>query len=393
MNARISKELLAVISLWLIAALCLAGKINSFQKYWTQRHHTSLPLEAQWLTADANAQEAVDGYLQKGTLAFLSRQDPNQFASVAELPAAPPAIQPAAATQQPLALHTATSIDTRATLLMTGSNPARPVAGLSPVMVVKSAAAAPGNTAVATAAGSAAAKTEASADSVATEWQPNYAAAEKLALSRGDKILFAGDSLMQGLVPHLTRGLRRDGIRHYLDASKQSTGFSYPATFDWPSKIKTAIVRDGVNTVIIFIGANDAWSLASGGKLYSFGSPPWKQEYTRRVREVVQFAHQHKVRVVWLELPPMHYDNLTKGRQLLNTIYRQVVQEESALFISTTHVVSDDDDKFGLFKTLEGGKVAQTRLDDGVHFTKLGQTLISQAVLQHISVHEVSGNE
>lgn len=377
MNKRFPIELRAVVSLWLIAALCLAGKINSFQKYWTQRHHTSLPLEARLLGPDAQAQEALDGFLQKGSFAFLSRQDPNQFSGPA--PANTTAASPASA--QLLALHTPTGTAQNGE---TAASSPRPVEGLSPTV----------HLATRPAPGKSARNTEnVEYDGPASAWQPHYGAAAKLALSRGDKILFAGDSLMQGLVPHLTRDLRRDGFRHYLDASRHSTGFSYPATFDWLGKIQTAIVRDRVNTVIIFIGANDAWSLASGGKLYGFGSPPWRAEYTRRVREVVQFAHQHKVRVMWLELPPMRYDNLTTGRQLLNTIYRQVATEESAIFVPTAQVVNDNEDKFGLFKTLADGKVAQTRMDDGVHFTRLGQTLISKAVLQHLNLQEGHANE
>lgn len=479
MKPRLSKELICLLSLWLMATLCLLGKSNSLQKYWTQRHHASLPLATPFAAFDGQAQDAVDNSLQKGPLAFLSRQDPNEFA-LPEAPApavakvrAPTAASAPLALASPLPLASAAASSAAATEAIppasaAAGNPGDGVGASTPVVTIASAsqassgdtdapamasknvAVAPGNNVVTANAASAAGNsainsannavtpvatgsvtasgavaagnspanpaTHASAtaatlangsssvpapnlqsitaglaangETPAGVTAPRYAVAEKLALSKGDKILFAGDSLMQGLVPHITRGLRRDGFSHYLDASKQSTGFSYPATFDWPGKIKTAIVRDGVNTVVIFIGANDAWSLASGGKLYSFGSPPWKAEYTRRVREVVQFAHQHKARVMWLELPPMHYDNLTKGRQVLNDIYRQVALEESAMFIPTARVVSDDQEKFGLFKTLADGKMAQTRLDDGVHFTKLGQTLISKAVLQHFTVQE-----
>jgi hypothetical protein len=383
MNKRFPIELRAVVSLWLIAALCLAGKINSFQKYWTQRHHTSLPLEARLLGPDAEAQEALDGFLQKGSFAFLSRQDPNQFGGPAPTPTPTNTTAASPASPQLLALHTPPQSVVNGDAASTAGSPS-PLQGLSPTV----------HLAVKPTPGKAPGKIDSDEnDGPATAWQPHYGAEAKLALSRGDKILFAGDSLMQGLVPHLTRDLRRDGFRHYLDASRHSTGFSYPATFDWLGKIQTAIVRDRVNTVIIFIGANDAWSLASGGKLYGFGSPPWRAEYTRRVREVVQFAHQHKVRVMWLELPPMRYDNLTTGRQLLNTIYRQVATEESALFVPTAQVVNDNEDKFGLFKTLADGKVAQTRMDDGVHFTRLGQTLISKAVLQHLNLQEGHANE
>lgn len=462
MKHRISKELVCLLSLWLIATLCLLGKSNSLQKYWTQRHHASLPLATPFAAFDDQAQEAVDNSLQEGPLAFLTRQDPNEFA----LPESPaPAVAKA---HRPAPANAAITLAQSRTLAISASSraartAARPGASAAasntgdatvantavatiasasqtttvdadaPAVASKNASVTTNNhVAIANAASAAsnsaniAANNAASSpaatvagnspanpatpasitaaignvpapnpQSVSTSLAangdapaPRYGVTEKLALTKGDKILFAGDSLMQGLVPHITRGLRRDGFSHYLDASKQSTGFSYPATFDWPGKIKTAIMRDGVNTVVIFIGANDAWSLASGGKLYSFGSPPWKAEYTRRVREVVQFAHQHKARVMWLELPPMHYDNLTKGRQVLNDIYRQVALEESAIFIPTARVVSDDQEKFGLFKTLADGKMAQTRLDDGVHFTKLGQTLISKAVLQHFTVQE-----
>jgi len=64
------------------------------------------------------------------------------------------------------------------------------------------------------------------------------AAQAPIPLNANDRILLVGDSLMQGLAPHLITSLKRKYQVESMDLSKHSTGLTYPAFFDWPATVE-----------------------------------------------------------------------------------------------------------------------------------------------------------
>lgn len=80
-----------------------------------------------------------------------------------------------------------------------------------------------------------AAASEAAPPAGGTEWKQGTEAA---AVRSGDKVFFAGDSLMQGVAPFVQKSLKQQYGIESANLSKQSTGLSYPSFFDCRKRLK-----------------------------------------------------------------------------------------------------------------------------------------------------------
>src|SRR6185437_12651235 len=72
----------------------------------------------------------------------------------------------------------------------------------------------------------------------------------RIVLTTQDKVLLVGDSMMQGVAPHVARALQKANIAS-LDLSKQSTGLAYPTYFDWPATVQKTIPDSGITVMVV----------------------------------------------------------------------------------------------------------------------------------------------
>jgi hypothetical protein len=203
------------------------------------------------------------------------------------------------------------------------------------------------------------------------------------------KILFAGDSMMQGVAPIVISHMRKkfpDGL--FLDLSKQSTGLTVNRYFDWPAKIREESIKQEINTVVIFLGPNDPWDIYEGKKRYAFPSDDWEKKYRDRVDEVLDFALSHGIRIIWVGLPVMREDRIKTGAKIENKIFQEETKKYNFDFISTEEILGSLDEPYKKYITdPKKGKLV-VRADDGVHFTPLGLRLISARVEELIRKQE-----
>lgn len=202
----------------------------------------------------------------------------------------------------------------------------------------------------------------------------------------GKKVLLAGDSMMQGVAPHLQVALRKRLQIASTDLSKQSTGLLYTGGFNWPQTLETAFATGEYQTLVILLGANDTWDLQQKTKSLPFGSDDWKAAYGSRVRSILESAQNHQVKVVWLAAPPMGRNPLDKRISTLNqAIAEQVAQfPQQAEFIATAPSLTQDGANFTQFLTLPQQGDVRIRTQDGVHFTPQGQKILAQLTLNHL---------
>ena len=91
-----------------------------------------------------------------------------------------------------------------------------------------------------------------------------------------ERILFAGDSMMQGIAPIIMRQLKAAHPEWLLrNESQQSTGLSIKRQLDWVEKIKSEIVAHKLTTVAVFLGPNDPWDIYEKKQVIRFPSPEW----------------------------------------------------------------------------------------------------------------------
>lgn len=213
------------------------------------------------------------------------------------------------------------------------------------------------------------------------------AAQGPIILSAGERILLIGDSLMQGLAPHLVTGLKRKFHVESMDLSKHSTGLTYPAFFDWPSTVEDAFELEDYAVVIVFLGANDPWDMTIHGEYLRFGSEKWTAIYRERVARIIKTAAEHRARLIWLGAPPMGREDLLGKVPTLNAIYAEETAKYPlfARFVSTDPTLTADGSSFTKFLELPERGSVMVRTDDGVHFTTQGHRLLASLALTQFS--------
>ncbi|MBC3436914.1 DUF459 domain-containing protein [Pseudomonas sp. BW16M2] len=207
-------------------------------------------------------------------------------------------------------------------------------------------------------------------------------------LAVGDEVFLVGDSLMQGVAPHLANSLRKRYQIRTVNLSKQSTGLAYPGFFNWPKTVADTLDHEpNVRLMVVFLGPNDPWDMPQGkGKPFlRFKSPEWELAYRARIDSILEQARAHNVQVIWVGPPNMEKARLSTAMGYLSGLY----QEQTALFgqhyVSANPILGYADANFSYTVQTPQGKRVKVRVDDGIHFTITGQKMIAEQVLSLIS--------
>ncbi|MBD8496226.1 DUF459 domain-containing protein [Pseudomonas syringae] len=215
--------------------------------------------------------------------------------------------------------------------------------------------------------------------------------APHVVLEPGDEVFFVGDSLMQGVAPHLANSLLKRYNIKSINLSKQSTGLAYPGFFNWPQTVhETLQTHPNIRLMVIFLGPNDPWDMpeSRGKPFLRFKSEAWEALYRQRVRSIFEQAQQFDAQVIWVGPPNMNAPKLSTGMQYLRELYRSEAQQYQQIYLSANEVFGYQAEDFSFYMTDQAGKKSKIRVDDGIHFTPLGQKLIANKVLTLIDVHQ-----
>ncbi|BDW12266.1 hypothetical protein PSHI8_23500 [Polynucleobacter sp. SHI8] len=199
------------------------------------------------------------------------------------------------------------------------------------------------------------------------------------------KVMFAGDSMMQGVAPIAINALKKTYPKaNLVDLSKQSTGLTVKRYFDWPTKIKEGIAKENYKLVIIFLGPNDPWDIYENKKVYKFPSTEWEELYRQRVEDVLKFAKENQAHVIWVGLPNMGEERLRTGAMIQNRVFKKETHKYSYQYVPTDVLLGPLDQPYKAYiKDPAKGDILM-RASDGIHFTPTALRLISQQVVQAV---------
>ncbi|MDU9391185.1 SGNH family hydrolase [Pseudomonas sp. zfem002] len=221
-----------------------------------------------------------------------------------------------------------------------------------------------------------------------TQALPDIVRSPRVTLRASDEVFLVGDSMMQGVAPHLANTLlKRYGIRS-INLSRQSTGLAYPGFFNWPQTVaRTLREHPRVRLMVVFLGPNDPWDMPQGkGKPFlRFKTPAWELTYRQRIDTILDQARERGVQVIWVGPPNMRQPRLSTAMAYLSELYREQAQRHGQHYVSANVVLGYKADEFS--STVHNGQGGQlrTRADDGIHFTIPGQKLIANQVLALIA--------
>ena len=214
-----------------------------------------------------------------------------------------------------------------------------------------------------------------------------------ITLASGDKVFFVGDSMMQGVAPHMANTLHRNFNIDSVDLSRQSTGLAYPGFFNWPQTVENALRADPrIRLMVVFLGPNDPWDMPDGkGKPFlRFETPDWESAYRQRIDSILDAAQAHAVQVIWVGPPNMYKDRLSTGMAYLRDIYASEIQRYRQHYVSANEILGYQTGDFSYYLPGDEGRKIKIRVDDGVHFTPTGQRMIADGVLSLISLPAAS---
>lgn len=199
------------------------------------------------------------------------------------------------------------------------------------------------------------------------------------------RILFAGDSMMQGVAPLVMRELARAHPDWQMrDMSRLSTGLTLRRHFDWPERIAQEIEAQQLTLVVIFLGPNDPWDLVDEGRRHLFPSTGWAWRYARRVDEILAAAARHQVRVVWMGLPAMPDGRLREGAMIQNRIFHERAKAWRTDYLATEPRVGRLSEPLRRHEVDDKGQSVQLRAQDGIHLAPAALRRVRDALLAHI---------
>lgn len=199
------------------------------------------------------------------------------------------------------------------------------------------------------------------------------------------RIVFAGDSMMQGVAPLVMRELAREHPDWEMtDLSRQSTGLTVRRHFDWPRRIAQEIEARRLTLVVIFLGPNDPWDLVEEGQRHVFPSTAWAWRYAQRVDEILSAASLRQVRVVWLGLPAMPEGRLREGAMIQNRVFHERAKAWRTDYLATEPLVGALSEPLRRYGLDAQGQKINLRAEDGIHFTPTAMRRIRDALLAHL---------
>ncbi|MDO4694288.1 MAG: DUF459 domain-containing protein [Eikenella sp.] len=211
---------------------------------------------------------------------------------------------------------------------------------------------------------------------------------DKVRLTAGNKVFFAGDSMMEGIAPHLQRRLRSEYGIQSVNLSRQSTGLSYPQFFDWPAVIEKQLQDDpDIKLLLVFLGPNDPWDFPNpqqpGSGYLKFQSPEWEAVYRRRIDRIAQAARRAGVQLVWLGIPLMKGSKLNTQMRYLDGIMASELQGK-AIWLPTDRLLGGSESGEYHDSVEVDGRPLRVRSKDGIHFTLKGQQFLADHIATYI---------
>ncbi|OAM27899.1 MULTISPECIES: DUF459 domain-containing protein [Eikenella] len=219
---------------------------------------------------------------------------------------------------------------------------------------------------------------------------------DRVQLTAGDKVFFAGDSMMEGVAPHVQRWLSSEYGIDSINLSRQSTGLSYPSFFDWPATIEKTLREDQkIRLLVVFLGPNDPWDFPNpqpGTRGYlKFQSPEWEQEYRQRIERIAGAAKAANVRLIWMGVPLMKNRRLNAQMRYLDELFASELAGKS-IWLPTDKIMGGEDGQYRDSITINGQTV-RLRSKDGIHFTIKGQQFLAEQIASRIYYRPASAHE
>jgi lysophospholipase L1-like esterase len=195
-------------------------------------------------------------------------------------------------------------------------------------------------------------------------------------------VLVTGDSMSEPLDVDVAQALAPDGVKVVRDPHI-GTGISISLLVDWGKLAAYQVRRYHPNAVVVFIGANDGYSMPGpGGRSVNCCSAEWAAIYAARVRAMMNTYRQDGVaRVYWLTLPTPRDPARAKISLVVNAAIDVAAEPwRDQIRVLDTVPVFTPGNRYRDSMTINGQPTI-VRQSDGIHLNDAGSALAAKLVL------------
>ncbi|MDQ0441806.1 hypothetical protein QO016_001289 [Methylobacterium persicinum] len=187
------------------------------------------------------------------------------------------------------------------------------------------------------------------------------------------QIAVFGDSLADHLAKGLDDVFEDNSDVAVIDRAKGDSGLVRKDLVDWPKVAEDYLqANPKVRYGLVMMGANDRQAIRDGDTTVDPLTDRWKELYRARVEAMVKPFTDHKIPLIWVGLPPMQSQSLTRDLAAINDVVREAVTKAGATYVDIWPGFVDDRDRYTASGPDPEGQIAKLRTSDGVHFTKAG---------------------
>lgn len=197
-------------------------------------------------------------------------------------------------------------------------------------------------------------------------------------------VLFAGDSIMEGLGPVMAAQLSHRSGLSFVQAGRSSTGLCRPDFYDWPATMRNYMTTLRPQTVVICVGANDDQSVNHAGTRHHFNTPGWARAYASKVEEIIDIIAENGGTSIWVSPPIMGPDYLRPRVAAIKNIIRSTCQKKNVVFVDVWDTLADSAGKYQRYSQDAQGRKVALRTKDGVHVARAGNALLARAIVPHV---------
>jgi uncharacterized protein len=182
-----------------------------------------------------------------------------------------------------------------------------------------------------------------------------------------------GDSLADHVGNGLVEVFEDNPDLEIVSKTRGDTGLARVDHYDWPKAIGDVLASDQkITFAVVMLGANDRQSIREGEVSHDPLSDRWREIYRERVDAVLKPFVERRIPVVWVGLPPVRSERLSKDFTALNDIYRDRVQKAGGVYVDIWEAFVSEASRYSPVGPDVDGQVMRLRAADGVHFTRAG---------------------
>jgi len=187
------------------------------------------------------------------------------------------------------------------------------------------------------------------------------------------QIAVFGDSLADHLAKGLDDVFEDNADVAVIDRAKGDSGLVRKDVVDWPKVAQDYLQSNGkVRYALVMMGANDRQPIREGDETAEPLTDRWRALYRARVEALVKVFTDRKIPLIWVGLPPVQSETLSRDLASLNDIVRDTVGKAGGTYVDIWTGFVDDRDRYAASGPDPEGQIAKLRTADGVHFTKAG---------------------